>query len=1037
MAAAGVPVPEQGQLVKVRHRHYIVQDVWGGSVDPSRPEQHRVRLEALDDDQVGEELAVIWEHEINTQVMDALGLPRPDSWDPMDRFDAFLLASRWSLSSVLEGLPLQAPFRGAIQIEEYQLEPVVRALRMPRVNLLVADDVGLGKTIEAGMVVQELLARQRARRMLVICPASLQRQWADEMLYKFALRFEVVDRAYVQRLRKEYGVHVNPWASYPRLITSMDFIKREAPLNTFMQALRKDRKGGLPDWDLLIVDEAHNVAPSGRKSYVRDSDRTEMMRQVLPYFEHRLFLTATPHNGFTESFTAMLEMLDPLRFARGPEVDKDQLAAVMIRRLKDDMVDQLGRRRFPKRRVDAIEPAIDLSKAKAEREMFETLDSYITSRLGRSGSADRLPVQFALTMLKKRLLSSPLAFHNSMMVHQSHLVPEEGPESTDVVEHLQKRMSEDFSDDDEKDRTEETAQAESAAFFDVTGPERQLVDELVKISYAAQEKPDAKTKTLLSWIESHLFTKGKWNDERLIIFTEYKDTLSYLERELRRKGWKERVMTLYGGMPDKDGKEGRRGRESIKAAFRAPPDEEPVRILVATDTASEGLNLQDHCRYLLHWEIPWNPNRMEQRNGRIDRHGQNAEEVFCHHFTYKGWEDQRFLDVVVDKVRTQREDLGSVGDVIAAQVERALRGETRTITTPEDRRKIVSAEVKAEVVTKEQIRQLQRQLTDARRAWHIHPETLRMVLHEGLILVGHKGLTPKDAGDLAGKAWTLPSLPPMWADCRPFIQDSKGRLLKLVFDDALAKDRKDVALIHLDHPLLKRALAVFRANLWSVGLHESHQLSRASYRVLPRSELPSPVVVLVSRLICISQLGHKLHEDLLLTGGDLDQREIVLDEQARLEKLLDIGGSHPPLPKTIAASLRSFFPAHEKILREALEKQAKSVDAEIKERLKARGEAESKDVRALINERLREIRTRVNRMEKFLGSDQLLLFDDGEKDQYRRDVSWLKGRMDSLVAEREVKPDAVKSRYEMRDEARTFPLALIYLLPDSLVQGGK
>ncbi len=224
-----VAVPEQGQLVRVRHRHFIVQDVWPGSVQPGKARQHRVRLEAMDDDMVGETLDVIWEHEINTVVHDSLGLPRPDSWDPAGRFEAFLLASRWSLSSMLEGLPLQAPFRGAIQIEDYQLEPVVRALRMPRVNMLLADDVGLGKTIEAGMVIQELLARQRIRRILVVCPASLQKQWAEEMISKFALRFEIVDRGYAQRLRREYGAHINPWASYPRLITSMDFLKREAP----------------------------------------------------------------------------------------------------------------------------------------------------------------------------------------------------------------------------------------------------------------------------------------------------------------------------------------------------------------------------------------------------------------------------------------------------------------------------------------------------------------------------------------------------------------------------------------------------------------------------------------------------------------------------------------------------------------------------------------------------------------------------------------------------------------------------------------
>ena len=129
MQGGSPAVPEQGQLVQVRHRHYLVQDVWPGAAEPSQPPMHRIRLEALDDDQVGETLDVIWEHEVNAKVHDALGLPRPDAWDPAERFEAFLLATRWSLSSVLDGLPLQAPFRGAIQLEDYQLEPVIRALR--------------------------------------------------------------------------------------------------------------------------------------------------------------------------------------------------------------------------------------------------------------------------------------------------------------------------------------------------------------------------------------------------------------------------------------------------------------------------------------------------------------------------------------------------------------------------------------------------------------------------------------------------------------------------------------------------------------------------------------------------------------------------------------------------------------------------------------------------------------------------------------------------------------------------------------------
>lgn len=167
--------PEQGQLVQVRSRHYVVLDVdeYADSGDVSR----KVRLECLDDDALGNELEVVWEREVGATVHDTSRLPRPDGFDPLDRFLAYTLALRWSSSSVIAGPPLTAPFYGAVEIEPYQLVPVVRALQMHRVSLLLADDVGLGKTVEAGLVAQELLRRHRARRIMIVCPASLQLQW--------------------------------------------------------------------------------------------------------------------------------------------------------------------------------------------------------------------------------------------------------------------------------------------------------------------------------------------------------------------------------------------------------------------------------------------------------------------------------------------------------------------------------------------------------------------------------------------------------------------------------------------------------------------------------------------------------------------------------------------------------------------------------------------------------------------------------------------------------------------------------------------
>ena len=204
---------------------------------------------------------------------------------------------------------------------------------MPRVNLLIAEDAGLGKTIEAGLVVQELLLRHHARTVLVVCPASLCVKWRDEMAEKFGLEFRIVDTELLRDLRRRQGLYANPWTHYPRLIASIDWLKRDRAQRLLVEVL--PAKPTYPrTFDLLIVDEVDSAAPSGRGRYATDSLRTRALRALGPHFEHRLFLSATPHNGYTESFTALLELLDPQRFARGVPPSPEQLRRVMVRRLK-------------------------------------------------------------------------------------------------------------------------------------------------------------------------------------------------------------------------------------------------------------------------------------------------------------------------------------------------------------------------------------------------------------------------------------------------------------------------------------------------------------------------------------------------------------------------------------------------------------------------------------------------------------------------------------------------------------------------------
>jgi hypothetical protein len=198
-ASSVASLPEQGQLVSVRQRQWTVTEVAKSTLPASvlRPEtsgrQHLITLSSVEDDALAEELQVIWELEPGAEVIEKVALPEPTGFDPPHRLDAFLDAVRWGAASTADVQHIQAPFRSGIDIADYQLDPVVRAIQMPRVNLLIADDVGLGKTIEAGMTVLELIIRHRARRALVVCPASLLVQWRDQMRDKFGLEFRIVD----------------------------------------------------------------------------------------------------------------------------------------------------------------------------------------------------------------------------------------------------------------------------------------------------------------------------------------------------------------------------------------------------------------------------------------------------------------------------------------------------------------------------------------------------------------------------------------------------------------------------------------------------------------------------------------------------------------------------------------------------------------------------------------------------------------------------------------------------------------------------
>ncbi|MGH3191764.1 MAG: DISARM system SNF2-like helicase DrmD, partial [Streptosporangiaceae bacterium] len=683
MTAAQDAIPQVGSLVEVRGQRWVVSD----PPIPGGDDSTLLTLQSVEDGRYGESLPVIWEVEPGRRVLPAGSLPEvtPTGFDPPERLAAFLDAVRWSAVTSAEVKTLQSPLRSGVTVEEYQLEPVARAIEAPRVNLLLADDVGLGKTIEAGLVALELLLRHRARRIMIVCPPGLMVKWQDEMDEKFGLTFTIVDSAQLSQLRRSHGSAANPFRVYPLTIVSLTWLRGAKAERLLHEVLQTDSEKR--PFDLLILDEAHHVAPAApRQRYAVDSQQTKLIRWLAPHFEHRLFLSATPHNGYPESFTALLEIIDDQRFARGVDPDPVAQRETVVRRLKRQITEEDGiTPRFAKRDARAI----TVTYPDYEREAHALLKEFAALRRRRlTTRKGRASVDLVTLLLKKRLFSSPRAFAHTVGVYlqtvQSKAVQAKGSKTAeDEVPEWMDGFFDEVSayDDEQLAEAEDDATSRSgkvqAELADTSDQEIALLKKMETWAARYETMPDAKAKELITYLQAVCLPDGQhWTNERVVVFTEYRDTQIWLKDLLAQEGLSgNHVSLLYGGMEP-----GR--REQLRLAFQEPPDQNPVRILLATDAASEGIDLHEHCHRLINYDIPFNPNKLEQRIGRIDRYGQ-PQTPQVRHFIGKGWEtskdsyeaDLEFLSRIATKVARMEEDLGSVNAVLADVVQKRMLGE--------------------------------------------------------------------------------------------------------------------------------------------------------------------------------------------------------------------------------------------------------------------------------------------------------------------------------------------------------------------------
>lgn len=889
-----ISLPRVGMLATVRNRRGVISAVEPFGDSKTSSLLHLVTIEFSDADGDAEE-SLLWERERGPVVLEPNALPRIDREPPMkhDEFLALQRATRWSaLTPFLSASSAQqrsepvptAPVYGAVSVDDFQLVPLARAMRMPRVSLLLADDVGLGKTVEAGLILAELIRKRRIRRVLIITPAALRTQWQQEMEEKFSLGFDIVDKAATHKLQREMGLDANPWRALPRIITSYHYLRQLDVLEQFIANCEsiKQRGGAQLPWDLLIVDEAHNLMPS---NFGEDSDLARMLRVLTPHFEHRLFLTATPHNGHTRCFSGLLEQLDPVRFTQTPaltEKERKMIGDVLIRRLKSEINEQDKQAgRVPRFARRYLEP-LPLYMFKAEKELAVAVRAFCAQlkSLIRAAPEARMVLNFAIEILRKRLLSCPVAFADSWLRFKDGLAARDALESAEVAA-ARRASEEDIDDDQERESRNRHAVHVVGAwmhpYVDVLQDEITAVDAaLAALGLSSQPvikarpKADARFERLQELIGKELRNAEQWKpDERLIIFTEYKTTLDYLVNRLHAEYGVEAgsISQLYGGMHEEE-------REAVKRAFNDP--DSPVRILVATDAASEGLNLQHTARLLMHYEIPWNPSRLEQRNGRIDRHGQSRD-VTIFHFTSDDDSDLQFVARVLSKVNDIREDLGSVGELFDAAFQRRMLelNEEGDVLGDLDqqiagRRDAASdANVHTEDRGETEKQRLQQLLADL----DLSPDTLKDTLRIAMGLGATREVL--DGPDAQGRMRLRLPLPNRW---QAVVDDSlrlpaqkgvSGAMPWLVFDNSffihhlngrpVFRPSPDTVLLHLGHPLLRQSLNAFARLRFPGGQNDFQPPSRW---VVTRGQVPAGIdalVLLTVEEMAINELRETFH----------------------------------------------------------------------------------------------------------------------------------------------------------------------------------
>ncbi|WP_334149219.1 helicase-related protein [Hyphomicrobium sp.] len=547
--------------------------------------------------------------------VDIATVERPFSFDGDGAaFQLACEAKRIDLAFLFD--PMMAVHSSNVEPLPHQITAVYESL-LPRqpLRFVLADDPGAGKTIMAGLYIRELIMRADSHRILIVAPGSLVEQWRDELYEKFGLEFHVYSP-----ILEQTSPSGNPFDDYPRLIVRLDQLSRNEELQDKLCA---------PGWDLVVFDEAHKLSAHYFGSKLEKTGRFRFAEKLGAHVRHLLLMTATPHNGKEEDFQLFLSLLDSDRFYGKfrDGVHKVDASDLMRRMVKEELVKFDGTPLFPERKAYTVN--YELSQIEAA--LYEAVTNYVQTEMGKADQlegARKGSVGFALTALQRRLASSPEAIFQSLKRRRERLENRLRDEKLGIKGRhaLAETYAGALEDDDdlsaeEQETLEENLIDDATAAKTVVELEAEIVilkglEEQAKAVVASGQ--DRKWDELSRILQNHPETRDAAGRQRkIIIFSEHRDTLNYLQARIAGVlGNPDAIVTIHGGTHRDD-------RRRLQALFRSDPD---VRVLVATDAAGEGVNLQN-ANLMVNYDLPWNPNRLEQRFGRIHRIGQTE---VCH-----------------------------------------------------------------------------------------------------------------------------------------------------------------------------------------------------------------------------------------------------------------------------------------------------------------------------------------------------------------------------------------------------------------------